>query len=201
MISKGRTAFATVVLIVFLFSACATPGSHGVPPPPPKAIHEAEQSIPPASPARPAQPKAPEKPKPAVANEKPRKPIKVSKEVYKRTFHEVEKVIDELNSIISNGDFELWKSFLTPAYRREMSKPETLAKLSKSPILESNNIVLKSLEDYFHWVVVPSRSDVRLDDLRFLNENTVEAIMIVGNQQIILYRLEKRNGSWKIALL
>ncbi|WP_455381979.1 hypothetical protein [Salinispira pacifica] len=129
-----------------------------------------------------------------------RQPIEVSQEVYSKTFDEVEKVIKELNSIISDGDFSAWTSYLTRQYVEEMSKPSTLKAVSESPILKRNNIVLHSLEDYFHYVVVPSRSNARLDDLVFLDENTVEAIMIVRGQRVILYQLEKRDGKWKIGL-
>jgi hypothetical protein len=81
-----------------------------------------------------------------------------------------------------------------------MSMPSTLQKLSDSPILKRNNIVLKSLDDYFQYVVAPSRSNARLDDLVFLDKNTVEAIMVVRGQRVILYQLENRDGKWKIGL-
>ncbi len=124
----------------------------------------------------------------------------MSQEVYSKTFDEVEKVIKELNTIISNGNFGAWTSYLTRQYVDEMSRPATLEALSQSPILKRNNIVLNSLEDYFRFVVVPSRSNARLDDLVFLDKNTVEAIMIVRSQRVILYQLEKRDGKWKIGL-
>ena len=63
-----------------------------------------------------------------------------------------------------------------------------------------NNIVLKSLEDYFNFVVVPSRANLRLDDLVFLKETEVEAIMVVGNRRVTLYRLIKIGDQWLIGL-
>lgn len=124
----------------------------------------------------------------------------VTKEVFNRTFNEVDQVIADLNKIISEEDYEAWKGYLTDDYIRTMSDPAKLAELSQSPILKRNNIVLKSLRDYFHYVVVPSRSNLRLDDLVFIDENTVEAIMVVRGQRAILYQLEKRDGKWKIGL-
>jgi hypothetical protein len=66
------------------------------------------------------------------------------------------------------------------------------------PILQRNDIVLESLRDYFRWVVVPSRANARLDDLRFATKTDVEAIMSVNGQRVILYHLKKVDGSWKI---
>lgn len=123
-----------------------------------------------------------------------------SQETYDRTFSEVEETIGRLNEIIRDRDFEEWKSYLTENYLRRMSSPEMLEELSSRRILERNNIVLESLEDYFRFVVVPSRANARLDDLVFRNDEQVEAIMIIQGQRVILYQLRKVNGTWKIAI-
>lgn len=130
----------------------------------------------------------------------PEEPFEVTEETYERTFQEVEEVIGELNRIIQNRDFERWKSYLTEEYIERVSSPDNLATISESPILQRNNITLESLQDYFRWVVVPSRANARLDDLEFLDDNTVHAIMNVGGRPAILYRLEKVDGRWKIGI-
>jgi hypothetical protein len=124
----------------------------------------------------------------------------VSQEVYQRTFTEIERTIQELNTIIQQGDFETWTTYLTWEYIDEMSSPENLRKMSDRPILRKYNVKLESLQDYFRFVVVPSRSHVRLDDIVFLNEGRVKAIMEVDGQRIILYQLEKRDDTWKIGI-
>jgi hypothetical protein len=122
----------------------------------------------------------------------------VSEEVYNQTFSEVEQTIQELNRIIRDKDFDEWRSYLTDAYEDEYSDPERLREISDMPILQRNEIVLESLQDYFRWVVVPSRANARLDDLRFVTKSEVEAIMSVNGQRVILYHLKKVDGSWKI---
>ncbi len=122
----------------------------------------------------------------------------VSEEVYKQTFSEVEQTIQELNRIIRDKDFSEWRSYLTDAYEDEYSDPERLREISDMPILQRNDIVLETLRDYFRWVVVPSRANARLDDLRFVTKTEVEAIMSVNGQGVILYHLKKVDGSWKI---
>ncbi len=127
-------------------------------------------------------------------------PFVVTQEVYVKTFDEVEKTIGILNEIIRDRDFEHWKRYLTQTYIDEFSDPETLRARSQSPILQRNNIVLRSLEDYFNWVVAPSRANARLDDLEFVNDDTVIAIMVVQGQPVILYQLKNTDGVWKIDL-
>ena len=87
---------------------------------------------------------------------------------------------------------------MTDAYEDKYSDREELREISNMPILQRNDITLRSLRDYFRWVVVPSRANARLDDLRFITENEVEAIMSINGQQVILYHLKKVDGSWKI---
>lgn len=124
----------------------------------------------------------------------------VSEAVYTKTFEEIEELIYELNSIIKAAEYEKWLEYLTDAYIADLSDPQTLADYSQKPILKKYNIVLKDLEDYFKFVVVPSRSNVRVDDLVFMDENHIKAIMVIGDQRIILYLLEKINDHWLISV-
>lgn len=122
----------------------------------------------------------------------------VSEEVFTRTFTDIEDLIGRLTRIISAGKYEEWLGYLTKEYKQYYGNQETLKELSQRPILKKYNIRLTSLKDYFEYVVVPSRSDVRLDDLVFEDNNQVKAIMVIEGQRVILYQLEKVDGEWKI---
>lgn len=122
----------------------------------------------------------------------------ISTEMYETTFNEVEAIIEELNEIIADRDFEQWKAYLTDDYLEIHSDPEVLRERSESPVLRRNNIELNSIRDYFTWVVVPSRANARLDDLDFIGTDKVEAIMRVRDQGVILYQLKRVNDRWKI---
>ncbi|MFW6229050.1 MAG: hypothetical protein ACOC2V_06285, partial [Alkalispirochaeta sp.] len=124
--------------------------------------------------------------------------IEVSDELYDQTFTEVEQTITELNGIIADRNFREWQGYLTDDYRRTYSDPDVLEQSSQSAVLVRNNITLRTLEDYFNYVVVPSRSNARLDDLVFIDETTVEAIMEVNDRRYILYLLKKIDDRWKI---
>ncbi len=124
----------------------------------------------------------------------------VTEEIYKQTFTEVEQIIMDLNEIIRQGDFKTWKSYLTDRYIEIITKEEKLKELSNNPILKQENIELNSLEDYFRYVVVPSRSKPRLDQIEFFDENRVVAIMIIQGKKYILYQLIYKDGQWKITV-
>jgi hypothetical protein len=159
------------------------------PDPEPEPEAEPDPEPEPEPEADPESSKGPSEPEPGVD---------VSEELYDRTFEEVQKTIQELNRIIAERNFQAWQRYLTDAYRRTYSNQTVLQQSSQSAVLERNNIELNTLEDYFRYVVVPSRANARLDDLVFVDENTVEAIMEVGGQRYLLYLLKKVDNRWKI---
>ena len=198
------------LLILHGFSGCATapeadeqPSAAEAPAaavapaaPEPDAETPAEEVAPPApeddplpllpdEPDEPAEPEAPES-------------FEVTEEIYEQTFSEVEQTIEELNAVIEQRDYQRWLTYLTDEYRRTYSDPRTLREISRMPTLQRNEIELRTLRDYFEWVVGPSRANARLDDLHFLSDDHVEAIMVVRDQPVILYRLRNLDGNWKV---
>jgi len=123
----------------------------------------------------------------------------ISHEEYTKTFEEVEKVIDELNSITKAGDFSRWTTYLSNKFTQEVMNPKALENINEQPLLKRNNITIKTLSDYFMYVVVPSRASVRLDDLIFTDSNRVRAFMQIRGDRVLIYQLEKINGKWKIS--
>ena len=124
----------------------------------------------------------------------------VSEEVFTETFEDIRQLIDDLNAIIREENYDRWLKYLTAEYIAHFSSREVLAENSDQPILKKFKISLSSLQDYFQWVVVPSRSNARLDDLVFIDNEHVKAIMIINGQRTILYLLEKDGKGWKIGL-
>ena len=124
----------------------------------------------------------------------------VTKEVYTRTFDEITLFINTLSGIIQAGDFDTWLTYLSEDYIRKTSDPQYLKEQSESPLLKKNNIVLKDLKDYFTYVVVPSRSQLRLDDIEFIDESRIKAISIIRNTRGLLFLLVRIEGKWKIGV-
>ena len=124
----------------------------------------------------------------------------VTEEVYTRTFEEIEQFIRNLNQIIRNADYESWLTYLSEEYIRTTGDPAYLRDQSEKPLLKQANIELQNLRDYFIQVVVPSRTQVTLDEIKFIDENHVKAVAVLRGTRVILYLLARDEGQWKIGV-
>jgi hypothetical protein len=130
-----------------------------------------------------------------------RETLSVSRELYNQTFTEVLHFLKEVDAIIAARNFKAWKAHCTAGYLALYSDPARLRELSQKPNLKDRRIVLKSLEDYFEYVFIPSRVETKLDKIDFIEKNRVKAIAIIDNIPYIVYFLEKdENNSWKLGV-
>jgi len=134
----------------------------------------------------------------------------ISQEVYDLTLAEVKLFVDDLNALILKKDYNGWKDALADEFFARISSPEFLASSSESAALKSRKIVLKTPNDYFLQVVVPSRSNSKVDEIEFTAADRVkvfyreERVRKTENtsttevRRLRLYELIKINGTWKI---
>jgi len=122
----------------------------------------------------------------------------MDQEEYENTMTDLRDLVEQLNDIISAQDYDRWLDYLTDTYIEYYSRQEVLQEYSEAPLLRKYNIKLRSLKDYFEYVVVASRRDVRVDDINAIDENTVKVYMVIDDKPIVVYTLEKVEGSWKI---
>ena len=127
-------------------------------------------------------------------------PSKISQETYESTKINVQQFIEELNKIISSRNYDAWKTHLSDDYFNFISSPDFLRTTSESRILRMQNIVLRTPQDYFRHVVVPSRANSRVDDIEFTNQYHVKVFTIdnARNERLRLYDLEQTGDTWKI---
>jgi hypothetical protein len=130
-------------------------------------------------------------------------PASISLTTYNSTKEEVQFFIEDLNKIIKNKNYDAWKMVLSSEYFKEISSEENLKRMSEQPAMKTRKIVLKTPEEYFENVVVPSRDNLRVDDIEFIGRYKVKAFTVTTNkagdeQKIRLYDLEKINNSWTI---
>ena len=130
-------------------------------------------------------------------------PTRVSQALYTSTRDEVRQFIENLNQIIKNRDYEAWKACLSKEYFAEISSQKNLQEISAQPAMRTRRIVLRVPEDYFQYVVVPSRADLRVDDIEFISSNRVKAFTLTTDRtgeevRLRLYDLEKIGNSWTI---
>jgi hypothetical protein len=127
-------------------------------------------------------------------------PVTVNLE-YDRTLEEVQHFIESLNRIIADKNYNAWRNNLSAEYFAQISSPEYLARQSESPLLTSRKIVLRTPNDYFLHVVVPSRANSQVDEIEIEAGNAVTAFFVdnrPGRGRLRVYELRKIGNDWKI---
>lgn len=131
--------------------------------------------------------------------------------LYDDTLADIQHFVDDLNAIISKKNYSQWKTVLSDEYFSHISSAEFLAQASASPALKSKKIILKTPNDYFLNVVVPSRSNSRADAIEFITADHVKVIFIderntkndknettAETRRLRLFNLVKDGDTWKI---
>ena len=179
-------------------------------PPPEEAPPEAP---PPVAPPAPVPIPIPPPEEPPVVAAQTFDPNNVSTELYETTKTNIQELIQRLDGIIRARNYSAWLGYLSDSYLEVISAPEFLderaeelyrrdqlvaAALGRNPrTVEKKE--LKTLRDYFDNVVVPSRTDDRVDDIAFITETKVRAYTVNNRGvRLILYDLEIIGGTWKI---
>ena len=134
----------------------------------------------------------------------------ISQEVYDLTLAEVKVFVDELNALIQKKDYNSWKDALSDEFFARISSPEFLATASEAAVLKSRKIVLKTPNDYFLQVVVPSRSNSKVDAIEFTAADKVKVFYLEERvrrndnnattevRRLRLYELIKIDDTWKV---
>lgn len=127
--------------------------------------------------------------------------ITVTEEVYRATLSEIEVLLQGLSSAIRAGNYRLWMTYLSEEYKHKYDNPSVLADLSESPTLKDKNLRLRSLGDYFRYVVMPSRKgSVRIDRIVFTQPDRLKVVMFMEELPVILYTMRKENDIWKVTV-
>ena len=171
-----------IFIISLLFLSCLTPKSEPVP------NKEIIEEI------------VPEQKEPQIEISPPNDGNFVAtKEEYEETFEQVEDLIVRLNTIISSGDYNMWMKYLSDEYIATHEDKEYLDKLSDNIVLKDYGIKLKSLRDYFNYIVRPARSNVKIDELQFVDEDNLKVFTYKNNDKFLVYMLTKGESSWIIS--
>lgn len=123
--------------------------------------------------------------------------VTITKKTFENTKTEMQTVVEKLNRITLDRDYKSWLEWLSEEYYRTYSDPETLESVSAS--LPIKNIKIRNIKDYFNYVFVPSRQNMRVDDIQFISPTRVYVIMeITPKSPAAIYILEKTDEGWKL---
>ena len=122
----------------------------------------------------------------------------VSKDTFAEDKTNILAIIAKLDIIMKDFDYKSWTLYVEPDSLAYWQQPENLKKAqSRLPI---KGLQLRSLEDYFKYVFVPSRAGRVVTEIRYIDDTTVKAVQVQENQDIIYYYFKKIDRSWMLRL-
>lgn len=131
--------------------------------------------------------------------------LTVSKDTFESDKAEILRTIESLKTIMSDFDYQSWLLYIDNESKVYWSKPANLKKAQgKLPI---KGLQLKTLQDYFKYVFVPSRAGRNISTIRYESENYVKAVQITSldsseteEKYTVYYYFNKIDGHWQLHL-
>ncbi len=124
--------------------------------------------------------------------------VTMDNEEFQKAETDISKLIADLNAIIASKNFTDWEKHLSNDYIIYYSDPDVLKEKSESPLLKKYNVVLRTIEDYFNFVVVGSRQNVKLDEIKVIDKDRIKAYTYINSTPVIIYELIRIDNTWKI---
>ncbi len=127
--------------------------------------------------------------------------ISVSKSTFEMDKKEISKKVSELNVIMREANYQRWLSYIDDESIKYWSSQKNLSMASQKLPKSLKGFKLRSLEEYFKFVFIPSRTGRNIDEIRYINENSINAVQIKEDgSPIIYYTFIKVNGRWLVEL-
>lgn len=123
---------------------------------------------------------------------------KVSIETYEMDKKIILEKISELNIIMKDKNYKSWLNYIEKSSIDYWSMKTNLSAVSKQ--LPVKGLNLKTLEDYFNYVFIPSRMGRRIDEIRYLSSTSIKAVQIRNDDTIVFYNFKKIDNQWQVEL-
>lgn len=124
--------------------------------------------------------------------------VSISKETFSADKNAILRIIDELSTVMANRDYNAWLTYIEPESIEYWSSPRNLLQASKRLPFKGRR--LNTLQDYFEFVFVPSRKGRAVDEIRYISLDSVKAVQMQDNQDIVYYNFVKKNGKWMVKI-
>lgn len=123
----------------------------------------------------------------------------ISKDTFEDDRSTILAIIDELSVIMDKQNYKKWCTYIEPQSLEYWKKPAHLAKASSR--LPVKGISLKNLEDYFHYVFIPSRKGHDVSQIRYISDESVKAVQVAEDESVVVYyNFIKVNNIWMVQL-
>lgn len=115
------------------------------------------------------------------------------------------KKISELNAIMAKRDYNSWLKYIDPESQKYWSTPANLAKASEKLPKTVKGLKLRTLQDYFIYVFIPSRNGRTIDEIRYNSADSIRAVQVSKNEDgtnriVVYYNFVRQDGDWKVYL-
>ncbi|MBQ5999731.1 MAG: hypothetical protein IJL70_09735 [Treponema sp.] len=124
--------------------------------------------------------------------------VSITKEEFLNDKNEILEIIAKLSHIMADYDYQRWLKYIDPDSVAYWSDLANLKKASKR--LPIKNQKLNSLNDYFRMVFVPSRKERSVEEIRYISRDSVKAVEVREDSDVVYYNFVKINGKWMVKI-
>lgn len=122
----------------------------------------------------------------------------ISMETYEMDKKIILQKIAELNTIMKDKNYKSWLNYIEQSSINYWSMKSNLSTISKQ--LPVKGLNLKTLEDYFKSVFIPSRMGRRIDEIRYISSTSIKAVQVRNDETIVYYNFKKIDDDWLVEL-
>jgi len=123
----------------------------------------------------------------------------ISKDEFVEDKKDIMLIIDELNEIIKNRDYNAWLTYVSPSSKQYWNNPKNLAAVANR--LPVKGIKIRSMKDYFLYVFIPARQNSKVEEIRYVSPTITKAVEPKKEEDLIFYIFEKSSsGDWMLKL-
>ena len=124
---------------------------------------------------------------------------KVTKEEFNEDKAAILKIIEELSVIMENKNVEGWLKYIEPESIKYYKNPVNLQKAQQK--LPNKTVKLRSINDYFKYVFIPSRKRSKVDEIRYISKTSIKAVQVKTDKSIVVYYYFTKIGNqWFVHL-
>ena len=116
----------------------------------------------------------------------------VSKKEFNEDKQTILEMISELAIIMETGDCNAWLKYIDKESQQYYSNPVNLRNVQRK--LPNKLIELKTIDDYFKYVFIPSRKNKQIDEIRYTSKTYVKAVEVNDDNSTTVYYYFSKNG-------
>ncbi len=121
--------------------------------------------------------------------------VEISREEFNADKCDILQIIKELSVIMTKYDYSAWLEYIDPESVAYWSNQKNLLNASKRLPSKTR---LSNLYDYFRFVFVPSRKGRSVEEIRYISRDSVKAVQVRQDRDIVYYNFVRINGKWMV---